>query len=84
MMTDKINKNGFELHNLKHVSVSQANKWREAPDAWIAQYLYGYKSPYGYPALQGLAVESAVEMRLYNGIVADDCVSHALERFERR
>ena len=54
-MTDKINKNGFELHNLKHVSVSQANKFREAPDAWIADKLYGYKSPYGYPALQGLA-----------------------------
>ena len=81
-MTDKINKNGFELHNLKHVSVSQANKWREAPDAWIAQYLYGHKSPYGYPALQGLAVESAVEMGLFNGIVVEDCISHALERFK--
>ena len=81
-MTDKIDKNGFETYGLKHVSVSQANKFREAPDAWLAQYIFGYKSPYGYPALQGLSVESAVEMGLFNGIVVEDCISHALERFK--
>ena len=75
-------KNGFEMHNRKHVSVSQINKFREAPDAWLAQYLMGKRFPYGFAAMQGLAVESGIEQGLFNGIVDDDCVRFALERFK--
>lgn len=91
METDTINKNrkqveiknGFEMHNLKHVSVSQINKFREAPDAWLAQYLLKHRFPYGFAAVQGLAVEDAIAQGLFNGIVDDDCVEIAIKRFKQ-
>ena len=59
VLSDTIVKNGFELHNLKHISVSQVNKFREAPDVWAAQYLGKQRFPFGAPAVQGKADAAA-------------------------
>lgn len=62
-----LNRNGFQAHELEHVSVSQINKFREAPDAWLCHYLGGAKFPFGWAAVQGQVVEAGVEWSLFNG-----------------
>ena len=73
---------GFDMHNLKHVSVSQVNKFREAPDAWVAQYLGKQKFPFGAPAVQGKAVEGGVDHGVYNDATDEECVDLALSLFK--
>lgn len=75
-------KNGFELHNLKHISVSQVNKFREAPDAWVAQYLGKQRFPFGPAAVQGKAVEAGVDHGVYNDATDEECVDMVWEVFQ--
>ena len=81
MLKDKIYKNGFELHDLKHISVSQVNKFREAPDAWAAQYLGKQRFPFGAPAVQGKAVEMGVDHGLFNDATDQECIDMVWEYF---
>ena len=71
-------KNGFEIHGLKRISVSNVNKFREAPDAWACQYLGKQRFPSGWAAVQGQAVEAGVELSLFNGLGIDDAQQHAI------
>ena len=71
-------KNGFEIHGLKRISVSNVNKFREAPDAWACQYLGKKRFPSGWAAVQGQAVEAGVELALFNGMGIDDAQGHAI------
>jgi hypothetical protein len=52
--------NGFEQHNIHHLSPSSLNLWINAPDRWVAEKLFGKHRPAGFPALRGQAVESVV------------------------
>ena len=70
--------NGFQLHDIKRISVSQINKWREAPDAYLAQYLGKAKFPFGIAAVQGKAVERGVDLGLFEGEDIDECVKKAV------
>lgn len=79
-MTDDTN--GFITHGIERISVSNANKFREAPDAWACQYLGKYRFPTGWAAVQGQAVESGVEYGLFNGAGIDDCVKQAVDRLK--
>jgi len=36
--------NGFEMHGIKHSSISQINKWIGCPSAWVSHYLFNNKS----------------------------------------
>lgn len=74
----KSTKNGFEIHGLKRISVSNVNKFREAPDAWACQYLGKQRFPSGWAAVQGQAVEAGVELSLFNGLGIDDAQQHAI------
>ena len=74
----KSTKNGFEIHGLKRISVSNVNKFREAPDAWAVQYLGKQRFPSGWAAVQGQAVEAGVELSLFNGLGIDDAQQHAI------
>ena len=74
--------NGFDMHNLKHVSVSQVNKFREAPDAWVAQYLGKQRFPFGAAAVQGKAVEGGVDHGVYNDATDEECVDLAWSLFK--
>lgn len=74
--------NGFIMHGLERISVSQINKFREAPDAWACQYLGKMRFPSGWAAYQGIAVENGVEYGLFNGAGIDDCVKEAVHRFK--
>ena len=76
------NKNGFTTHGIERISVSNVNKYREAPDAWACQYLGGHRFPTGWPAVQGQAVEAGVEFGLFNGAGIDDCVKEAVHQLK--
>lgn len=76
--------NGFITHGLDRISVSQVNKFREAPDAWACQYLGKMRFPSGWAAFQGHAVENGVEYGLFNGAGIDDCVKEAVYTFKDR
>mgnify|MGYP001233254766 CR=1 FL=1 len=77
-MTDNGLQNGFATHNIKRISVSQINKWRESPDSYVCQYLGKAKFPFGMPAVQGKAVERGVDLGLLEGEDIDSCVKKAV------
>ena len=74
-------KTAFDKFDIKHVSVSSTNKFRDATDAWIASYLYKLKFPTGYAAIQGSSVEFGVDLGVYNDIDIDTCAEKAFDRF---
>lgn len=82
VLIDMTYKNGFETHGIGYISVSNVNKFREAPDAWACQYLGGHRFPSGWAAVQGQAVEAGVEHGLFNGAGIDDCVSMAVDQLK--
>ena len=75
-------KNGFTTHGIERISVSNVNKFREAPDAWACQYLGGHRFPTGWAAVQGQAVEAGVEFGLFNGAGIDDCVRESVHQLK--
>lgn len=52
--------NGFEKHGIKHLSASSINLWTNAPDVWVAQYLFGMRGPMSAAAMRGICTEDAV------------------------
>lgn len=82
-MNSTTDKNGFQLHNLKHISVSQVNKFREAPDAWAAQYLGKHRFPFGAAAVQGKAVEAGVDHGVYNDATDEECIEMVWDTFKK-
>jgi len=88
-MTDKqtvkpTSKNGFQTHGINRISVSNVNKFREAPDAWATQYLGGAKFVAGWAAIQGFAVEAGVEWGVFNGVDIPECVERSIEQLKER
>jgi len=72
------NINGFATHNIKRISVSNVNTFREAPDVWVCRYLGKTYFPAGFAAVQGKAVERAVDLGLFKGEDIDACVKKAV------
>lgn len=83
VLNSTTDKNGFQLHNLKHISVSQVNKFREAPDAWAAQYLGKHRFPFGAAAVQGKAVEAGVDHGVYNDATDEECIEMVWDTFKK-
>jgi hypothetical protein len=75
--------NGFEKHNIDHLSASSINLWANAPDVWVMQYLHGLRTPMGAAAWRGICVEDAVVETLL-GEAQTAAVDHALEKFDKR
>ncbi len=75
-------KNGFEIHGLKHSSVSQINKWIEAPDAWVAHYLFGRRGSGSSAMWRGIFTEQALVGVLAHGQDIDDAVARAESDFD--
>ena len=51
---------GFEKHGINHLSASSINLWVNAPDVWVAQYLFGKRGPMSAAAMRGICTEDAV------------------------
>ena len=75
--------NGFEKHNIDHLSASSINLWSNAPDVWVMQYLHGLRTPMGAAPWRGICVEDAVVATLQGGS-EQDAIKMALEKFDKR
>ncbi len=75
---------GYTDHDIDHGSMSNLNKWIEAPDSWISGYLYGNKGT-GSPAMwRGIFVEQAVADTITENLKIDDAIEKALEDFDAK
>lgn len=74
--------NGFDKHNIKHLSASSINLWTNAPDVWVAQYLFGMRGPMSAAAMRGICTEDAV-VAVLQGKNADGALDAALEKFDQ-
>jgi hypothetical protein len=72
----------FARHNIKHLSPSSLNCWRETPGLWCLRYLAGAKDE-GSPAMnRGTAVERGLELIL-RGSKLDDATKFAKGEFAK-
>ena len=78
------NRNGFQKHDIDHLSASSVNKAREAFDAWICDKIGGAKFPTNYPMWQGKAVELGIDQNVYSGQEIDFCIRSALDYFSKQ
>jgi len=74
--------NGFEKHGIKHLSASSINLWTNAPDVWVAQYLFGKRGPMSAAAMRGICTEDAV-VAVLQGKNKDGALDQALEKFDQ-
>lgn len=75
--------NGFEKHGIDHSSPSSLNMWADAPCAWAAKYIYGYKFSFGVAPLIGTLVERVVAETLCGGSY-ENALSFACDEFKRK
>jgi len=75
--------NGFEKHNIDHLSASNINLWANAPDVWVMQYLYGKRTAMGPAPWRGICVEDAVVEILLGG-KETEALDRAMEKFNSR
>lgn len=78
-MTDT---NGFIMHGLDRVSVSQTNSFRDDPSGWCVRTFHNIRFPSGWALEQGKAVEAGVDAGVYEDIAVADCVEIAVERLK--
>ena len=75
--------NGFEKHGIKHLSASSINLWINAPDVWVASYLFGKRTPMGAAAMRGICTEDAVVAALTGEANRDTALKAALDKFDK-
>jgi len=75
--------NGFEKHNIDHLSASSINLWSNAPDVWVMQYLHGIRTPMGPAPWRGICAEDAV-VEILSGGNERQAIDKALAKFDKR
>jgi len=75
--------NGFEKHGIKHLSASSINLWTNAPDVWVAQYLFNKRSPLSAAAMRGICTEDAVVAVLTGDSEVAEAVKAAHYKFDK-
>ncbi len=73
--------NGFERHQIDHLSASSLNLWRNAPDVWVTRYLLDRRTPFGPAMERGKAVELALVSAL-RGEDMEAATDRALKSFD--
>ena len=75
--------NGFEQHSIDHLSASSINLYSNAPDVWVASYLFGKRTPMGPAPWRGICVEDAV-VQILMGDSEAAAIDKALAKFDQR
>jgi len=75
--------NGFEKHGIKHLSASSINLWTNAPDVWVAQYLFNKRGPMSAAAMRGICTEDAVVAFLTGKLHKAGALDQAIEKFDQ-
>ena len=73
---------GFTDHGIEHGSASNINKWIEAPDAWVSQYLFGNRGSGSSAMWRGIFVEQAVSDTIAGKLEIDAAIEKAVKDFE--
>lgn len=73
--------NTFEQHNIRHLSASSLNLWREQPGLWALRYLAKVKDEMGAAVWRGKAIEAGVEIWLRKRS-AEEAMAAAESTFE--
>ena len=74
--------NGFEMHNIKHSSVSQLNLYEGNPAMWILQYLFLVRALPSPAMFRGIVIETAVAAVLTNQATIEPAIKKALKTFD--
>lgn len=77
--------NGFERHNITHLSASSLNTWAAAPALWVMERLLGKRTPMGAAVHRGTSVERGIEAGLINPeLSVDECSEIARKEYVER
>lgn len=76
--------NGFEKHGIDHLSASSINLWKNAPDVWVARYLFNKSTPFGPAAFRGICTEDGVAACLTGQASEDEAIALALAKFDKK
>lgn len=72
----------FEKHEIKHLSWSSMNLYRQEPALWVLRYLYRIRDEVGPAAWRGKAVEAGLDWWLYRRDDVKGAETKALDAFE--
>lgn len=75
--------NGWQLHNIEHMSPSSLNMWADCPGAWLAKYRFGHKFKFGVAPQIGILVERVVANALLERMTLDAAIAEAEKEFNR-
>lgn len=81
--------NGFEQHQIAHLSPSSLNLWAAEPALWVMERLLNKRVPVGAAAHRGTAVEHGVWLGLFakatseQGLSVAECQKAALTEYDR-
>ena len=75
---------GFTDHGISHGSVSNINKWIEAPDAWVSHYLFGNRGSGSSAMWRGIFTEQAVSDTITEKLEIDDALDKAAKDFDAK
>lgn len=75
--------NGWQLHNITHMSPSSLNCWADCPGAWLAKYRFGHKFKFGVAPQIGILVEKVVANALLERMPLDAAITEAEKEFNR-
>jgi hypothetical protein len=76
--------NGFEIHNIKHLSASSLNLWAAEPALWVMERLLNRRGPGNALMARGKAVEEGVHAGLIDPTkTLENCVALALSAYDR-
>ena len=75
---------GFTDHFINHGSVNNINKYIEAPDAWVSQYLFDNRGSSSPAMWRGIFVEQAVSDTIAGKLEIDDAIEKALRDFDEK
>lgn len=75
--------NGWQKHNITHMSPSSLNMWAECPAAWLAKYRFGHKFKFGVAPQVGTLVEKVVANALLERMTLDEAIMEAQKQFNK-
>lgn len=75
--------NGWQIHDIKHMSPSALNMWAECPGAWLAKYRFGHNFKFGVAPQIGVLVEKVVANALLERMTLDAAIDEAEKHFNK-
>lgn len=75
--------NGWQRHNIAHMSPSSLNMYAECAGAWLAKYRFGHNFKFGVAPQIGVLVEKVVANALLERMTLDEAILEAEKTFNK-